>query len=225
MTAPWHAWLLLLRPYRVRAHLDALVEHGVIARAPTLWQIELGVLRMWHRVVFRSETVGLCTNPVRKTWRARLLQWRLLRGPFLFAERAIAPLDHSGLAQPTWRLVRHLLAAHHEDNQFAYDLEILRGQPDALHEVRRRTLAVLAEDTPRARWLRDLVVFERYHEDLLAAVDKALAGAPLVASHEVDDPDVGFDAYIRWCLAQPSTPAATLAAWRAGEFPKPLAAP
>jgi len=221
--APWHAHLILLRPRRVARRLQQLVAAGVIDRAPSLWQIELGVLRMWLRVFFRSDTVGTCTDhPVRSTWRARLLANRILRGPFLFFERAVAPFDHSGLAQPEWRLIRHLLAAHHDRHQFSYDLEILKATPGALQELRAKTLEVIAEDTARARWLRDLVVFERYHENLLVSVDRALAHQPLVTPDEADDPDIGFDAYIRWCLAQPATPSATFAAWRSGQFPRPL---
>ena len=220
---PWHAYLILLRPQRVARRLRQLVAAGVIPEAPTVWQVELGVLRMWLRVFFRSETVGTCADhPVRSTWRARLLRWRPLRGPFLWIERAVAPGDHSGLAQPEWRLIRHLLAAHHDRHQFAYDLAILAATPGALVELREATREVIAEESPRARWLRDLVVYEQYHETLLAGVDRALAGQPLLAPDEEDDPDIGLDAYMRWCLAQPPTPAATYRAWRAGVFPSPL---
>ena len=219
----WHAAILLLRPQRIAQHLRQLFAAGVVDRAPTLWQLELGVLRMWHRVVFRADTVGTCADhPVRSTWRAGLLHYRLLRGPFLVWESAIAPFDHSGLAQPTWRMIRHLLAAHHDRRQFSYDLEILRGTPGALDEVIERARAVLRDDTPRARWLRDLVVFEGYHEALLEAALAVRDGRPLLLPTEQDDPDIGFDAYVRWCLAQPATPRETLAAWRAGRFPRPM---
>ena len=78
----WHARLVLLWPRRIDDHLAALVEAGTLQRRPTLWQVELAVLRMWHRVVFRGDTVGTCTaHPVRRTWRARLLQWRPIRWP------------------------------------------------------------------------------------------------------------------------------------------------
>jgi hypothetical protein len=175
---------------------------------------------MWQRVFFRPETIGTCMDyPVRDSWRARLLTNRLLRGPFLFWENAITPWDHSGLGQPTWRLIGHLLAAHHDRNQFAYDLAILKGIPGALEETRAKALAVIAEESPRARWLRDLVVFEGYHESLVAAIDRALNDEPLVDAHEADNPDIGFAAYIRWCNAQPATPLATWRAWRRGAFP------
>ena len=146
----------------------------------------------------------------------------LFHRPSRWWERAIAPFDHSGLCSPTWRIVRHLLAAHHDQRQFAYDLQMLRATPEVLEEVRARALEVIEENTPRSRWLRDLVVFEHYHENLVAAVDDALAGRPLVEPHEEDNPDIGFDAYIRWCLAQPETPMATWRAWRAGTFPRPV---
>jgi hypothetical protein len=222
MRPSWHSYLVLLRPAEVSLRLSQLVEAGVIDRAPTLWQIQLGVLRMWHRVFFRGDTVGTCSaHPVRSTWRARLLRFRLLRGPFLFLERAIAPFDHSGLGQPPWRMVRHLLGAHHDTNQFAYDLEILKANPAALLEVEQRAVEVLAGRTPRARWLADLCVFEGYHEALLTATRRALAGEPLLSPEEADDPDIGFGPYIRWCLAQPECPRSTLSAWRAGDFPTP----
>jgi len=119
-------------------------------------------------------------------------------------------------------MVRHLLGAHHDANQFAYDLEILRANPVALEEVRVRAAEVVEGKTPRARWLADLCVYEHYHQDLLAATERALAGEWLVAPDERDDPDIGFSAYIRWCLAQPKTPRATWKAWRAGDFPRAL---
>ncbi len=217
MRPSWHAYFVLYRPRRVVARLEELVDVGVISQAPTLWQIQLGVLRMWHRVFFRADTVGTCSDyPVRPTWRARILRFRLLRGPFLIWERAIAPFDHSGLAQPAWRMVRHLLGAHHDANQFVYDLEILKADPWALEQVERGAAEVVAGRSRRARWLADLCVFEGYHAGLLRAVRLARAGEPLLEPNEEDDPDIGFSAYIRWCLAQPKDPRASWASWRAG---------
>jgi len=223
MRPSWHAYLVLLRPRQVAVRLGQLVDAGVISRAPTLWQIQLGVLRMWHRVFFRADTVGTCSgHPVRSTWRARLLRFRVFRGPFLVSERAMAPFDHSGLVQSPWRMVRHLVGAHHDANQFAYDLEILKANPVALEEVAVLASEVVAGATRRARWLADLCVFEGYHAALLVATRRALAGESLVDPAEKDDPDIGFSAYIRWCLAQPSTPRTTWAAWRAGDFPRTI---
>jgi len=224
MGYPLHAWWILIRPDRIDHHLDHLLRQGIIDERPTIWQIELGVLRMWHRVAFRSDTIGTCaTHKPRTTWRAKLLNQRLLRGPFLFWERAIAPLDHSGLAQPLERLHRHLMAAHHDKNQFAYDLQILKGHKGALEALRDDVSELLAKPSRRAEWLRDLVVYEGYHENLLQAVEAAIADAPPLDDDEINNPDISFDAYIRWCLAQPATPAQTLAAVRHGTFPRPLA--
>jgi len=96
-------------------------------RAPTEWQLCLGVLRLWHRVVFRSGTVGTSSSgAVRATWRARILAWRALRLPFLLGERRRDAARLTGLASPPEQIMRHLIGAHHDHNQFVYDLELLR---------------------------------------------------------------------------------------------------
>lgn len=208
---PWHAWLLLIHPARVEEHLRGLVEAGVIEEAPTLWQVELGVLRMWHRVLFRPETIGTCAEqPVRSTLRARLLHKRPLRFPFLLKERAIAPLDHSGLTQPAWRMKRHLLAAHHDHNQAAYDLEILSAHPEHLQELLADARAIRDGSHPRAEWLKDLCVYEGYHATLTAAIERTLQGELPLDEAELDDPDISFRAWVRWCCAQPAAPAASI---------------
>jgi len=213
------AWPLLLFPRRIRVGLERVREAGLVTRVPNSWQIALGVARMWHRMIFRPETVGTCSaHPVRATWRARLLEHRPLRFPFLVAERAIAPLDFSGLVSTRERIVRHLLAAHHDRNQFVYDFELLRCHPGGLEEVRARADAVVRGRDPRAAWLRDLVDYERYHEELLAAVEVALAGRDTLGDDERRDPDVSFRAYLDWCASQPETPEATLRAALRGEL-------
>ncbi|MBX3275021.1 MAG: hypothetical protein KF729_32450 [Sandaracinaceae bacterium] len=130
---PSLARYLLLFPNRVETNLAAVERAGLVPVTPNPWQITLGVARMWHRVLFRSETIGTCAaDPVRPSWRARLLERRPLRFPFLVRERAIAPLDFSGLASPPERIIRHLLGAHHDANQFAYDLALLSVHPGKL---------------------------------------------------------------------------------------------
>ncbi len=208
---PWHAWVLLAWPGAVARALARLAARGP---TPTLWQVELGVLRMWHRVCFRSETIGTCSaHPVRRTLRARLLRWRPLRFPFLLWERAIAPWDMSGLVSSRERVLRHLLGAHHDADQFLYDLEMLDLHPGAVEELLVRVEAVLDGADPRAAWLRDLCVYERYHEDLRDGVRAYLDGA--AAS---DDPDISFLAYLAWCRAQPASPGETWRRWRAGTW-------
>jgi hypothetical protein len=218
MTQPWYVRLLLGDPERIRVHLDRMRVHGIVEVAPNPWQLCLGVLRLWHRSIFRSETVG--TSPegtVRPTWRARLLANRAVRLPFLLAERAVAPLDFTGLRNPPERLIRHLLGAHHDRNQFVYDLEILAGH-GRLEQLRDAVAEVIGYDTHRSRWLRDLTVFEGYHESLAAAVAGAIESGPRMSEAEASDPDLSFRAYLAWCARQPATPAETLAAWREGRF-------
>lgn len=216
---PWYVRLVLGDPERILAHLAQMHERGVVSVVPTPWQLCLGVLRLWHRALFRTETVG--TSPggtVRATWRARVLANRAFRLPCLLAERAVAPLDFTGLRSSPARLIRHLMGAHHDGNQFVYDLELLAGH-GKLGELRDAVHALLATpDSRRTRWLRDLVVFEGYHESLAHAVDVALATGPQMTEHDAVDPDISLRAYIAWCARQPATPAATFAAWRAGRF-------
>lgn len=190
------SWLVLLHPPTIAARLDQVRDAGL--PTPTLDQVQRGVMRMWHRLVFRSETIGTCTeHAVRDTWRARLLQYRPLRFPFLLVERAVAPWDMSGLLSGRERVIRHLLGAHHDQDQFLYDLEMLAVHPGALDELEARARAVVTGSDPRAAWLRDLCVYERYHECLLDGIVAYRRGE--LAS---DDPDISFRAYLSWCVSQ-----------------------
>ena len=206
------AALWLVDPPAIRRALDELRASGRFAEVPNEWQLGLGILRMWHRLLFRSETIGTSHGPPRATRRARWLASRPVRFPFLVAERAIHPLDLSGLRVGREALLHHLLAAHHDQRQFAYDLERLEAWPGALDALVDRTRAVLDGRDPRGDWLRDLVVFEGYHRELLAAAEAARDGRPLLSEDEAADPDISFRAYLAWCCRQPATPAATLAA-------------
>jgi hypothetical protein len=216
---PWWAYPLLLAPKTIQSNLGRLKQAGLVDEPPNLWQLSLGVVRMWHRLAFRSDTVGTCTNyTVRKTWRARLLEKRPFRFPFLVAERAVAPLDLTGLVSSRERLIKHLMGAHHDGVQFVYDLEILSCHPGALEELHERVTALITRDDARSRWLRDLTVYENYHENLEQAVAAAIERGIEVPADRADDPDLSFGACMRWCAAQPATPAQTVAAWRAGAF-------
>ena len=214
----------LLFPDDVERGLERVRAAGLVPDVPNIWQVTLGVVRMWHRVAFRSETVGTSTRfPVRPTLRARLLHLRPIRFPFLLRERAVAPLDFSGLMSSRERIIRHLLGAHHDGNQFVYDLSLLachdRGEKnEALRELLLRARAVVSGEDPRAEWLRDLVVFERYHEELVRAAEAALAGRLRIEEPDASNPDITFEAYLGWCARQPATPEATWAAKRSGRW-------
>lgn len=218
MNHPWYVRTLLVDPERVLTHLERMRARGVVDVAPTPWQLCLGVLRLWHRLVFRTDTVGTsAAGHIRPTWRARLLHHRALRLPFLLAERAVYPLDFTGLRSEPERLMRHLLGAHHDANQFVFDLELMLGH-GTLEQLRERVARVVDGRDPRAGWLRDLTVFEAYHESLAAAVEHALVAGPAMSDRDANDPDLTLRGAMRWCARQPATPAATLAAWRAGRF-------
>ena len=216
---PALVWPILLFARRVRRGLARVRRSGRIRLTPNLWQLSLGVARMWHRILFRFDSIGTDAPGARRTTlRARLLHVRPLRFPFLLRERAIAPLDMTGLASSRERTIRHLLGAYHGRREFAYDLELLACDPGALAELERRVRAVVERDDARNRWLRDLVVYEGYHERLLDAVRIVRAGQPLLDAVEARNPDTSFVAYLGWCAAQPSTPRETWRAWRRGDY-------
>lgn len=215
----WHARLLLLSPARVQRSLDRVQAAELVPTTPTVWQIELGVLRMWHRTVFRSETIGTSVgNALRPGWRARLMLFRPLRFPFLLKERAVAPWDPSGLLSSPDRLICHLLGAHHDGVQFLYDLQMLQTEPGALERLRDQTAEVVNTNSPRSRWLRDLCAYEGYHERLLKGVNDFLAGSLAPPPSQSNDPDICFLAYLRWCADQPTSASDTWRAWRQGRF-------
>jgi hypothetical protein len=197
---------LLLPGYtNIVQRLARIEAAGIVPVTPTPDQVLVGVQRMLARLVFRTNTVGTCANnPVRNTWRARLLQHRAIRLPFLLAGRAVAPLDLSGLASPPAQIIRHLLGAHHDGAQFGYDLELLALYPGQLEALHKATCEVLQHDTRRSRWLRDLVVFEGYHEALRAATERALRGEPLYGEEDARNPDISLRAYLAWCASQGS---------------------
>jgi hypothetical protein len=212
--------LLLLKPKRIAVNLERVRRAGLVDSVPNQWQLALGVLRMWHRIIMRTETVGTCEGQaIRPTWRARLFANRAFRLPALVAERAVAPLDLTGLASDPDRMFRHLLGAHHDAKQFIYDLEILAAYPGKLEELRLAAKAVVDGSDRRASWLRDLVVFENYHENLLEAVERAVEGNLEIEDTEgAGDPDISFRAYLDWCARQPTNASATWQAWRRGDY-------
>jgi hypothetical protein len=215
----WYERILLGDVARTLERVRTLRAAGVIDVEPTPWQLCQGALRLWHRAIFRSDTVGTSpTGTVRATWRARVLANRAARLPALLATGAVVPHDLTGLRSSPAQVIRHLLGAHHDGRQFVFDLELIAGYGqlpalrDAVADLRRR-------DDAWARWLRDLTVFDGYHDELAAAVDAALAGQLAITEAEAVDPDLTLIGAMRWCAQQPTTPAASLAAWRAAVAP------
>ena len=221
----WLHRLILLRPGRIRRNLARVESSQLVATTPSLWQIAVGVLRMWHRMVFRSETVGVSTTPRRPGWRARLLSPRIVRFPFLLWEGSVVPGDLSGLGSHPETLIRHVLGTHHEGEQFIYDLQILSCYAGALEELYRRLKHIVEHDTKRSRWLRDLCVYEGYHEAVFERLTTILESASRagqanirVEADATDNPDICFYAYLEWCARQPQSPSATWTAWRHGDL-------
>lgn len=219
MRYPLYSYLLLINPARVHRNLDAAQAAGIVGESPNTWQLCLGALRMWTRMIARPETLGTSSGPPRRpTWRARLLENRAMRLPFLLAGGAVAPWDLTGLFSSADRLTRHLLAAHHDRNQFVFDFQLLASHPGRLAELTAMARAFVAESSPRTRWLRDLTVFEDYHETLLDAAEAALAGDFRLTEAQRRDPDLTLSGLVNWCASSPSTPRETVSAWRANQF-------
>lgn len=219
---PWYLYPILLRPRQIAANLARVEDAGIVEVTPNLWQISLGVMRMWHRIIARPESIGLAANAsVRPTWRARLLKFRPLRFPFVLHEGSVVPGDLSGLGSSPNRLITHMLGTYHDGVQFAYDYQILEAYPGGAERLRTLAQAVVNEDTSRSRWLRDLAIFDGYHERLLEFLESAAADGVVIPADQADDPDIAFDAYLRWCAAQPATAAETWDAVRSGRFSFP----
>ena len=177
---------------------------------------------MYHRLVFRSETIG--TSPsgaVRSTWRSKILRHRMVRGPVLWSQGAIAPFDLSGLSSSADRIVQHLLAAHHDGHQFAYDLEILAIWPHELERLEARVEGIINGRDPRSEWYKDLAIYDGYHQHLLEAIRQIRNPEYRLPEDVANDPDISFLAYLKWCARQPETPLETIAAWRRGSFSMP----
>ena len=216
MTSLW-VRMAVLFPAALEENLKKAHASGLVREKPTLFQLLMGIARMQWRVATRPDSVGTCArHPVRATWRARWLSPRPMRFPFLVLERAIAPLDFSGLASSRERVIRHLLGAHHDGAQFVYDLELLSIHEGALEELHERAKAVVEGRDPRAEWLRDLCVFENYHEELLETLKAYLRGDLLLAPDVAADPDITLRAYLAWCAAAPRDLAEAWAALRSG---------
>ena len=210
-TVPPPMWsYLLVFPRAIDDGLRRVAASGRLARTPTLAEVGRGVLRMWGRILFRSSTVGTSRARVRATLRARIFALRPVRVFVLLWERAIAPLDLSGLASPPDRVVRHVLGAHLDGLQLLYDLELLSLHPGWLERLRDAAAEVANEATPRARFLADLCVFEGYHAEVATMTASYLAGEPVGPPEALADPDLSLFAHLAWCAgvsARASSPA------------------
>lgn len=214
----WFVRFVLRNPERVEWHLERLYESGRIETKPNLWQVTMGVFYMLHRMAFRPATIGLDTSPVRRTLRARLWHYRPFRFPFLLWQKAIDPIDLTGLSGSMERKHSHLVGAYHPGDNALYDLECMMVEPDAVRRLREDVETIIERKTIRSEFLKDLVVYEGYHERLLQLIDRALAGDFAPAVGKENHPDTTVRGFLHWCAAQPKTPEETFAAWTRGEL-------
>ncbi len=213
-------YAVLWRPDRLVDNLRMLYLRGHTEGVPNLWQVFQGTWFYWYRYFFRSGTVGLDTqHQVRDTFLAKMLQNKALRTPVLFAWGATGPrLDITGLAVPVDYKVRHLIGAYHPGDNAVYDLQYVDCFPGKLEELRDWVVKVLDEDTPGHRFVKDLNIYEHYHERLLWQVQEALEGRFSVAAENAHNPDTSTTVHVRWCLNAPATPEETAEAIAQGTY-------
>lgn len=203
--------LFVHNPELMLKNLALLKEKGHIQEIPTLWQVIQGMAQQWSFTAANLEKLGHDqSHPVRDSAGARLLQPQLLRFIPLLIEGAINPWDRSGLALTPERKMRHILGTHHGGETVMYDMQLLDCYPGALESLRDQLNEILENDTPRSRWLRDLVVYEGYHEALKRVVDRALAGDFTVPEEAPPGDDYTVGSFVDRCLACPVTPEETL---------------
>jgi hypothetical protein len=214
----WLYRFVLRNPERVAWHLEQLHAQGRIDVKPNLWQVTMGVMYMLHRMVFRPATIGLDDSPIRQTWRAQVWQYRAFRFPFLLWQKAIDPIDLTGLSGSMERKHSHLVGAYHPGDNALYDLECMTVDPEALKKLREDVVTILQSHSARARLLQDLTVYEGYHARLLHLIDRAMVGDFAPAVGKEDHPDTTLRGFLGWCAAQPETPESTLQAFLRGEL-------
>lgn len=217
-TAAWLVGFVLRNPERVEWYLERLYEHGRIDAKPNLWQVTMGVAYMVHRMVLRPATIGLDESPVRNTWRAQMWQYRPLRFPFLLWQKAIDPIDLTGLSGSMERKHSHLVGAYHPGDNALYDLECMTCDAEALEKLRKDVVEIIKGQTARARFLQDLTVYDGYHSRLLSLIERAIAGDFAPAKGKEDHPDTTLRGFLHWCAAQPDSPEATIHALVRGKL-------
>lgn len=204
-------------PDAIQANLRALHDAGLIDDIPTLFQVSMGVAHMWHRILFRPDTIGVAPDvPVRDTWRARVMERRWARFPFLVRERVIHPFELTGLATSTAALRAHVMGAFHPGEQALYDFAILAAWPGELEALRDELQSLVDGTHPRGAWLADLCVYENYHQHALALVEGALQGR--FESDSDREADTTLRGFVRFLCTQPETATAALRALREGRL-------
>lgn len=213
---PWFYYLLLHDPRQLQKNLHLLKERGHIQEIPSLWQVVLGISHMWHFTVANVDAIGTSQEaPVRDNPRARLLKNQFIRFFALMAEGSINPLDRTGLALSPKRKMRHVLGTFHATGEMAqtviYDLQLLDCYPGALKTLGQRLEKLLKQPDARDEWIKDMAVYQGYHEDLVPVVKRCLKGdfsVNVPTQREGDDYTV--TSFVERCLGFPPTPQATL---------------
>ena len=186
------------RPSRADARLQKLVALKKLSRVPTREEQKRAIRYNLQRIIFRSENIGTSSDPIRKD--AGLFRYRFFRFFALAKEHAITPLDLTGLCASRETIMTHLLAAHHDGEQFLYDLELLECEEQGLDELESRARAIVENTNPKARFYKRLCVYEGYHENLLRGIARYREG------QRSSDPELSIFALFEMCMSEASDP-------------------
>ena len=70
---------------------------------------------------------------------------------------------------------------------------------EALEELENKVRAVASGVDSKSRWLRDLAIYDGYHDSLLNLVTRMRRGEELLTVDERNDPDISFRGFLDWC--------------------------
>ena len=150
----------------IQDRIGFFVKHGYTDRLPSPWQIKVGCLAMLPVTLSESERE-------RERSRSTLMGQVPIRVPLqiLYNPRQILP--DTGLTHRPEQLVRHVLSVYHEDAFLGYDLQLLQSHPRGLALLREEAAKVVEGKTLWAPYLRQLVGWPGYHEELIRLADAA----------------------------------------------------
>jgi hypothetical protein len=146
--------------YHIAARLGFFVEHGLLERLPSAWQVRVGWAAMLPITLSESER-----ERVRS--RSTLAGQIPIRVPLqlLYSPRQV--FADTGLSLAPEHIVRHLLCVYHEDAFLGYDLQLLQSHQGGLALLEREARRVVEGDNRLAPILRRVVGWPDYHANLI----------------------------------------------------------
>lgn len=178
--------------------LGFFVEHRLLDRLPSLWQVRVGGAAMLPITLSESERER---QRSRSTWAGQIpirVPLQLLYSPRqLFAD--------TGLGLAARHIVRHLLCVYHEDAFLGYDLQLLHSHEGGLALLQREARRVVDGSNSLSPILRKVVGWPDYHANLIelaAAAQEFEYPDPL----DLDRRFCSLIGFARFCNSLPDWP-------------------